>query len=43
MFFKKKRKGDEPNKLFVRVDDVYIATSNIKANCNDRKGFYEKR
>ncbi|MBR6640946.1 MAG: hypothetical protein IKL08_01945 [Clostridia bacterium] len=43
MFFKKKRKGDEPKKLFVRVDDVYIATSNLKANCNDGKGFYEKK
>ena len=43
MFFKKKRKGDEPKKLFVKVDDVYIATSNLKANCNDGKGFYEKK
>ncbi len=43
MFFKKKRKGDEQKKLYVKVDDVIIATSNLKASCNDGKGFYDKK
>ena len=43
MFFKKKRKGDEPKKLTVKVDDVHIVTSNLKASCNEGKGFYDKR
>lgn len=43
MFFKKKRKGEEPKKLTVKVDDVYIATSNLKASCDDGKGFYDKK
>ena len=43
MFFKKKRKGDELRKLTIKVDDVYIVTSNLKASCNEGKGFYEKR
>ena len=43
MFFKKKRKGEESKKLTVKVDDVYIATSNLKASCDDGKGFYDKK
>ena len=43
MFFKKKRKGDETKKLTVKVDDVYIVTSNLKVSCNDGKGFYDKK
>ncbi len=43
MFFKKKRKGDELKRLTIKVDEVYIATCNLEANCNDGKGFYEKK